>query len=205
MELISMSFFINLVVLQIFMKKLYLIHGWGGGPSSEGWFGGLIKECKKRNIQIEIPRMPNTDTPIIKEWVGHLEKICKVDEETYFIGHSIGCQTIMRFLEKLPEDKKVAGVGFVAGWFNLREETYEEDGEEARAIAKPWIETPINFDKVKSHTKNILAIFSDDDPCVPIADERLFKERLGAKTIIKHGEEHFNTTKEIPELLEILN
>jgi uncharacterized protein len=189
------------------MKKLYLIHGWGGGPTSEGWFGWLIKECKKRDIKIEIPKMPNTEKPIIKEWVGHLEKVCNVDEETYFVGHSIGCQTIMRFLEKLPNNKKIAGVGFIAGFFNLLETGWEAEDEEGvsqeRAIAKPWLETPINTEKIKSHTKNILAIFSTDDPCVPVSDAKLFKERLNAKIIIKNNEEHFNTTKEIPELLEI--
>ena len=35
-------------------------------------------------------------------------------------------------------------------------------------------------------------------------DEKLFKERLNAKTIIKENEKHFNTTPEIPELLELL-
>ena len=189
------------------MKKLYLVHGWGGSPTSEGWFGWLMKECEKRDIIIEVPRMPNTENPIIKEWVGHLEKTCNVDEETYFVGHSIGCQTIMRYLERLPKDKKIAGVGFVAGFFKLLETSWVAEDEEGiakeKAIAKPWIETPIDFDKVKSPTKNILAIFSDDDPCVSVSESKLFKERLGAKTFIKKNEGHFNTSKEIPEILEL--
>lgn len=190
------------------MKKLYLIHGWGGGPSSEGWFGWLINECKKRDIKIEIPMMPNTDEPEIGAWVGHLEKVCEVDEETYFVGHSIGCQTIMRFLEKLPEEKKIAGVGFIAGFFHLKDDGWEaEDKEgisEEKKIAEPWLTLPINYEKIKSHTKNIITIFSTDDPCVPVEDAELFKERLNSKIIIKQNEGHFNTTQEIPELLELL-
>jgi len=186
------------------MKKLYLIHGWGGSPSNEGWFGWLRKECEKRNIQIEIPQMPNTDEPKIEEWVGLLETFKDINEETYFIGHSVGAQTILRFLEKLPEGKKVAGVAFVAGWFNLKEEIYGEEGEEeTKEIAEPWIKTPINYDKVKSHTENFIAIFSDDDPYVPVSDEKLFRERLNAKIIMKENEGHFNESREIPELLEL--
>jgi predicted alpha/beta hydrolase family esterase len=189
------------------MKKLYLIHGWGGSPTSEGWFGWLAHECKKRKIQIEIPEMPDSENPTISRWVGHLNKVCKVDEETYFVGHSIGCQTIMRFLEKLPKERKVAGVGFVAGFFDLLETAWVAEDEagiaEEKAIAKPWIETSINLDAVKGHTSNIIAIFSDDDPCVSVSNAKIFKDKLKAKTVIKHHEEHFNTTQEIPELLDL--
>lgn len=183
------------------MKKLYLIHGWGGGPYSEGWFGWLMKECEKRNIEVKIPKMPNTDEPKIEEWVGLLKNIEDIDEETYFIGHSIGAQTILRFLEKLPQGKKIAGAAFVAGWFNLKESFFEDSDE--KTIAKPWIESALDYDKIKSHTNNFIAIFSDDDFCVPLSDEELFKQRLNAKTIMKHGEGHFNETQQIPEILEL--
>ena len=183
------------------MKKLYLIHGWGGTPSSEGWFGWLIRECEKRNIKIKIPEMPNTNEPKIEEWVGLLENIEDTNKETYFIGHSIGAQAILRFLEDLPEEKKIAGAAFVAGWFNLKESAYASSEE--KTIAKPWIETPINHNKIKPHTNNLIAIFSDNDPCVPVSDAELFKQRLNTKIIIKHSEGHFNETQEIPELLNL--
>jgi len=187
------------------MKKVYLIHGWGGSDSNEGWFGWLKKELKKRNIEIVSFNMPNTDYPKIKEWVGFLEKNIKnkdLDKETYFIGHSIGCQTILRFLEKLPKETKVGGSIFIAGWFNLKEASYEQ--EEEREIAKPWIQIPINLEKVKTHTKNFLAVFSDNDPCVPLSDSKIFKEKLNAKIVIKNNEEHFNETQEIKEIIDFI-
>ena len=37
--------------------------------------------------------MPNTANPKIEEWVDYLNsKVDLLNEETYFIGHSIGCQ-----------------------------------------------------------------------------------------------------------------
>ena len=35
--------------------------------------------------------------------------------------------------------------------------------------------TKLDFNKIKSHTNNFLAIFSDDDPFVPLTDIDLFK------------------------------
>jgi hypothetical protein len=187
------------------MKKLYLVHGWGGSDSSEGWFGWLKEEGKKRGFEVISFNMPNTDEPKIDEWVGFLkENVKEIDEETYFIGHSVGCQAIIRFLENLPEKTKIGGCIFVAGWFNLKEETYEEDGEEAREIAKPWIETLIDFEKVKTYTNNFLAIFSDNDPYVPLSDANLFRENLGGEIIVKHNEGHFNETKDIKEIFKVI-
>ena len=100
-------------------KKVYLIHGWGGS-SEGGWFDWLKEEFSKCNIKVYAFDMPNTDNPKIEKWVKYLEENIKdVDEQTYFIGHSIGCQTIMRYLEKLHKHKKIAGCVFVAQWSRI--------------------------------------------------------------------------------------
>ena len=45
--------------------------------------------------------MPNPSRPEIDSWVSFLkEKVGKLDERTYFVGHRVGCQAIMRLLEK---------------------------------------------------------------------------------------------------------
>ena len=157
----------------------------GGSPFSEGWFGWLKRELTKRNIKVDFLEMPNTNNPKIGEWVSYLNNTLKeLDEQTYFIGHSIGCQAIIRYLEQLPENIKVAGCIFVAGFFNLPNLKTQEEIK----IARPWIETPINFEKIKIHTRNFLAFFSNDDPDVSVSDSKLFKKRLGAKIIIKENE-----------------
>jgi len=185
------------------MKKIILVHGWGGDSSDEGWFGYLRKELEEKGFEVKAWDMPNTNYPRIGEWVNFLkEKLPNPDKDTYFIGHSIGCQTIMRYLEALDENKEVGGCVFVAGWFNLLEETYENDEE--REIAKPWIEKKINYEKVKSHTNNFTAIFSDNDPFVPLVDIDLFKERLGAKTILESDKGHFDNSEYPVILNEIL-
>jgi predicted alpha/beta hydrolase family esterase len=183
------------------MKKIYLIHGWGGSGSG-GWFDWLKKELEGKAEVVSFD-MPDTNYPKIDKWVGFLEKNVKnVDEETYFIGHSIGCQAILRFLEGLSPEKKIGGCVFAAGWFNLKESTYEDD--EDREIAKPWIEISIDYDEVKKHCDNFLAIFSDNDPYVPTSDAELFQERIHAKILIKHKQGHFNETQEIREILDFI-
>lgn len=181
------------------MKKVYLIHGWGGN-SEGGWFDWLKKELPKYKVKVKAFDMPNTDHPKIEKWVGYLEKNIKdVDEETYFIGHSIGCQTIMRYLEKLPKHKLIGGCVFVAGWFNL----INLDKEEMEII-HPWTNTKIDFDRVKRHTDNFLCIFSDDDSWVHLSEADVFKDKLNAKIIHKKKMGHFDNVNKIEEVLNFI-
>lgn len=184
------------------MKKAVVVHGWGGNSKSD-FHMWLKEELEKKEYLVIAEDFPNTDEPVISEWVGKLQEICSdCDETTLLIGHSIGCQTILRFLEK--SDKKFGKVILVAPWMHLDENTIKEEGEEVEEIAKPWMETPIDFEKVKQNALGFMCIFSDDDPYVPLSDEKLFKDKLNAKTIVLEKKGHFNEPT-FPLLLDYID
>lgn len=185
-------------------KRVFIIHGWGFKPK-HNWYPWLKKELESKEFEAYVPEMPNTDEPEIGAWVGHLEEIVgKPDEQTYFVGHSVGCQTILRYLEK--SNAKIGGIVCVAGWFNLA--GLKEEGEEVIAIARPWIETPIDFEKVKNTASNITAIFSDNEPYGYVEEnKKVFEDKLNAKIIIEHKKGHFEKddgVTEIPSVLEAI-
>jgi len=173
-------------------KRVFIIHGWEATPESE-FHPWLKKELEAKGFEVITPEMPDTAAPKINAWVGKLSEIVgKINEDTYFIGHSIGCQTILRYLETLPVTTKIGGVVLLAPWMHLDKKTMKEEGEEGIEIAKPWVETPLNWSKVTSHIKGkIVAIFSDNDPYVPLTDSEIFKEKLNAKIIIEKEKGHF--------------
>ena len=186
------------------MKKVYLVHGWEATSKSD-FFPWLKKELEKRKIESYFPDMPNTEKPKINEWIGFLKKnIRAINNDTIFIGHSIGCQAVLRFLETLPAEIKVKRVILVAPWMHLDRQTIEEEGEEVIAIAKSWMETLIDWKKVKNHCDNFICIFSDNDPYVPLSNLKLFKEKLNAKCLTLKNRHHFNEGNDIFELPEIL-
>jgi len=180
------------------MKRLFIVHGWGGNPN-EAWLPWLKTEMEKQGWQVFAPEMPETDEPKIEPWVARLkETVGELNEETYFVGHSIGCSTIMHYLENAPAYKKIGGFVFVAPWFNLPNLGTDEEKE----IAKPWLETPINFEKVLSHGGSYVALFSDDDPDVPLSDKDLFAERLHTAIQVLHNKGHFSPDANVIELPE---
>ncbi len=187
------------------MKKVYIIHGWGGTPK-EPMHVWLKNNLEKKGFEAIVPEMPNSEEPKINEWISKLKNICKnPDKNTYFIGHSIGCQSVLRYLETLDNNIRIGGVVFIAPWTILNMESIEEEGEEAVEIAKSWTQTPINWNKVKNHTDRFVAIFSDNDPFVLESNKKIFEKNLGAETILEHSKGHFTEDDGVSENKVALN
>src|SRR3989344_1157111 len=90
------------------MKRVFVIHRWSGGPEDD-WRPWLKEELEAKGYEVVVPEMPETEHPQIGKWVAKIAEVVGMpDENTYFVGHSIGCQTIMRYLQTLPEATKIA-------------------------------------------------------------------------------------------------
>src|SRR3989338_8126447 len=110
-------------------KKVFLIHGWDGRPDNH-WFPWLALEPKARGVEVNAPQMPHTGEPRVLEWIGFLKEYVGIpDKDTYFVGHSLGCIAIARYLADISDtpsafgispskdgEKKVGGCVFVAGF-----------------------------------------------------------------------------------------
>jgi len=185
------------------MKRVFIIHGWDGYPE-EGWFPWLKKELEEKWFKVFVPQLPDAANPRIEKWVPVLARIVGVaDEQTYFVGHSIGCQTIARYLETLPEGQKIVGAVFVAGFF---ERVNLEKDPDVQETGRLWLEAPLDFSKVKSHLPKSVAIFSDNDPYIPLDNQYDFRKKLGSEIIIEKSKGHFSGQSdgitELPVVLE---
>jgi len=186
-------------------KRVIIVHGWDGYPE-EGWFPWLKNELEQEGFEVIVPQLPEPEIPQIESWVKALSvAVGKLDNQTYFVGHSIGCSTIARYINTLPTDTKLGGAVFVAGFFKRLTKL---EGEEAKEIASPWLTTPLDFSKVKNTLGKSIAIFSDNDPYVPLDNQDDFREKLGSKIIIVHNMGHFSGstgTIQLPIALESLH
>lgn len=183
-------------------KRVFIAHGWDGYPEG-GWFPWLKKELEARGFEVFVPQLPEAGSPRIHNWVPKLaEVVGTVDKNTYFVGHSMGCQTIARYLETLPESVKVGGAVFVAGFFTRL--TGLEDDEDVRETDKHWLGTLLDLAKVKSHLPKSVAIFSDNDPYVPLDNQDDFRDKLDSEIIVEKNMSHFNEGSGITKLPIVL-
>lgn len=183
-------------------KRVFIIHGWGGNPQ-KGWLPWLKRKLEEYGYEVYTPAMPDTDNPRRERWIPYLvQQVETPDENTYFVGHSLGCQAIARFLETLPDNIKVGGAVFVAGFFK-RVTGFERDPE-LQNIDKDWLKIPINFKKIKQYLLKSIAIFSDNDPWVPLENKEDFLKKLGSEIIIEHRMGHFSGDEGITKLPVVL-
>ena len=165
------------------MKRTIIIHCWEGYPNY-CWYPWVKQKLEAASFQVAVPAFPNTEKPKLCEWLPMLKDVAgDPDEELYLIGHSLGCITIMRYLEGLVEDQKIGGVVFVAGF--TENVGFDE--------IQNFFETPVDLEKIKAKVKNgFVAIHSDNDLYVDLKYADIFKEKLSAEIIIKSGAKHFS-------------
>ncbi|MBI5732754.1 alpha/beta hydrolase [Candidatus Jorgensenbacteria bacterium] len=164
------------------MRKAVIIHCWDGYPTY-CWYPKVKSELEAFDFTVEVPAMPETNSPALSRWLPTLtEAVGSPNENLYLVGHSVGCITIIRYLESLKDDQNVGGVVFVAGFTD--DLGYKE--------LSNFFETSINFPKIKTRSKSFVAIHSDNDPYVSLKHGEIFKTELGAELIIKHAMQHFS-------------
>jgi predicted alpha/beta hydrolase family esterase len=169
------------------MKRVVIVHCWDGYPEY-CWYPNTKKELEEKGCDVVVPEMPDTHLPKLSSWLPKLQEVAgKPDKDLFLVGHSLGCITILRYLEILKQNEKVGGVILVAGFTDdLRYvDTIEDE-------LQNFFETPILWDKIKTKTKNFVAIHSDNDPNVSLKYADVFKEKLRAKIIIKNKMGHFS-------------
>ena len=185
-------------------NRVFIVHGWQGYPE-EGWFPWLKRELEAGGFEVFVPQLPDAENPRIEKWVPKLaEAVGVLDEHTYFVGHSMGCQAIARYLETLPDGVGMGGAVFVGGFFKRL--TGLEGDPDVQESDRHWLGAPIDLAKVRSHLLKSIAIFSDDDPWVPIENQDDFRDKLGSEIVIEHGQGHFSGVRdkafELPVVLE---
>ena len=183
------------------VKHVIIIHGWYGSPNEKpmAW---LKRELEETGLSVLSPEMPHPQMPTIDDWVSKLKSLISIPSETILIGHSIGCQTILRYLEN--EKRKFAGVVLVAPWLKLKSGSMSEVEHK---IAETWEKNRINFSKVKDKSNFFEIFYSVNDNFVSVDDSLKLKKELNAGTVNLGEKGHLSEDDGIfqwPEVLEVI-
>lgn len=170
-----------------FVKKTaFIIHGTGGHPL-ENWFPWLKEELEKKDFSVFVPQFPNADKPLLEPWLQELEKYKdKIDNNTIFIAHSIGCLFLLRVLERLKTPVKASF--FVAPSVGIKPiKFYEGDYNFSNGFT-------FNWEKIKSNAGKVVVFHSDNDPYISIDNGKEVAHKLGVELTFVSNAGHFNAT-----------
>jgi hypothetical protein len=194
-------------------RRLCIVPRWGGTSRSE-WYPWLGEqdEVLGRFDDILGPDIEVPGTPTIDAWVASLSAACGSGRDpgsaenlarTCFIGHSVGCQAVLRYLDSLPAGVRTAGCVLVAGWWTV-DEPWES--------LLPWLlpagvagVPDLDLEHVRAASSRFLVLISDNDPFTADwqATKAAWQERLGATVRVIPGARHFNAT-EAPVVVDAL-
>ena len=190
------------------MKRVIIVHQWGGSPESD-FYSWLRDELEQRGVEVVVPAMPNSEAPEIESWVETLSEVVGVlDEDTILVGHSVGCQTILRYLAgqvlvdmQSSKETSVGGIVLVAPWLELSPEVTSDP--EQMKIAGPWLENLPNPTLISGRAEKMSALFSDNDLYVPLENIELLNE-YGFTSEVFTNRYHFDAESGITEVPEVL-
>lgn len=178
------------------IDRILLVPRWAGTATSD-WYPWLGRELASRApaVRLEVaPLRPEPERPeieaCIEAYIEALGALGALDlAGTLLVGHSVGCQVLMRALARVPDGARAPALLLVAGWWTV---------DQPWDTLRPWIDTPFEHARAVARCDRIEVLLSDDDPFTRDAEEtrRRFAEGLGAAVQILPGRRHFNAPEE---------
>jgi predicted alpha/beta hydrolase family esterase len=127
----------------------------------------------------------------MQEWVTMLAKtVGDPDAETFLVGHSLGCITILRYLETLSTQETIGGAVLISGFYEPLWENYD---------AEDFVRGPIDWKAVKKACLSFRVIHGKDDDIVPLPFAERLAEKLQVALEVVPGE-HLGRKERLKEL-----
>jgi predicted alpha/beta hydrolase family esterase len=188
--------------------RAFIIHGYLSDPQ-EAWLPWLARQLEQHGYQVIVPHMPHPTQPRIDEWINFISAIVgQPDDDTVLIGHSIGCQGVLRYLETIgAQNLTIAKTVLVAGMFPTGMSSAAAwRSTEGDPNLVPWFESSIDPAHVKRAMGQCTVLLSDNDPYLNTDEVALtFRATINPKIICVPGKGHFNEDDHLTELPEALD
>jgi hypothetical protein len=80
------------------VRRVFVVHGYQAAPDRH-WFPWLAEQLAADGFAVTVVALPDSETPVVRAWSETLAAaVGKVDAQTWFVGHSLGCITVLRYL-----------------------------------------------------------------------------------------------------------
>lgn len=139
------------------MRQIFVLHGYSASINDH-WFLDLKHQIEDEHTAVTLIPFPDSEHPDVDAWQKVLdEQIPNVNENTYFVAHSLGVITLLHFLQRHGY-QHIGGMILVSGFSGPLSDISPLD----TYIAKSKVDT--NYFK---DIKKKLVYLSDNDDLVP--------------------------------------
>ncbi|WNY31974.1 alpha/beta hydrolase [Acinetobacter calcoaceticus] len=179
-----MSFVANAKTLELQeknMRQIFVLHGYSASIDDH-WFLDLKHQIEDEHTTVTLIPFPDSEHPDVDAWQKVLDKkIPSVDENTYFVAHSLGVITLLHFLQR-HDYQNIGGMILVSGFSGPILDFSPLDAY----ITKSKVDT-----KYFKDIKKKLVYLSDNDDLVPPKLTIQFAKEIDAPYITIPNGGHF--------------
>ncbi|MCB5187004.1 alpha/beta fold hydrolase [Methylobacillus caricis] len=177
-------------------KTIYIIHGYQASPQSH-WFPWLKQALEQEGATVHVPELPGPNSPKVQGWLEHLQvNIQQHDKHTFFVGHSLGCITLLQHL--MSQTTPIGGMVLVSGFAEHLSFLPEVD---------PFTASPLDFEHLIKLSRHRVVVAAKDDNIVPYPYSLRLSDRLGAEWELFEEGGHFmeqDGFTEFPAIYDVL-
>lgn len=173
---------------------VYIIHGYMASPQSH-WFPWLQEKLMPQGATVTILPMPDSSQPKASAWLSFLkEQVKSPSENTFFVAHSLGCITLLRYLQSLDTDSRIGGFVLVSGFSDALVNLPQLD---------EFTSGPLDYPRLIAMAPSRSVIVSLNDVIVPHQQTEHLSSLLQARlrTISNGG--HFLASEGFTQLQEV--
>lgn len=182
------------------MKKVFIIHGYGGMPN-KGWRPWLMRELAKINIWACALQMPMVDNPKKNDWVEKIKYEIALgggpENDIYLVGHSLGVCAILHYLQG-NNICKIKGAVLVSG------PIYILSKEKYRPIDN-FMDSDFDYKKIKENCEKFVVIHGDNDQAVPYSHGIELANNLSCELMTVKKGDHLSYGNKLNKLPQVLN
>ncbi|MCX4240736.1 alpha/beta hydrolase [Paraliomyxa miuraensis] len=174
----------------------------GSGHEDSDYYPWLRAELAERGVlpQRDVAPLQPPSAPDLQATVAAVRERLHPEhrpERTLVLGHSVGAQAAMRAIAQLPTGTTVGALLLVAGWWSV---------DEPWPSLVPWMETPFDWDRVRTAARRRMLLVSTNDPFTANATTtaQQFEQRIDAEVRVVPDAKHFNAAQEPAVLQAVL-
>lgn len=162
--------------------RVVVLHGYGASPSDH-WFPWLTLELAADDIDVVVPRLPDSQSPKAGRWIEAARAAMQpLGPDTVVVGHSLGTITALKALEGQSGPWRLAGLILVAGFDRALPDLPE---------LRDFTATSMDYMPLASRIPSRHVLVSTTDTTVPPDYSRDLARRLGAQAHVVPGAGHF--------------
>ncbi|MDB5969155.1 MAG: hydrolase [Hydrocarboniphaga sp.] len=172
-------------------KHVTIIHGYVASPQDH-WFPWLKAKLEAQGAEVAVLALPDSANPRADAWLAYLKaNIHHHDRNSYFVAHSLGCITLLRYLDGLDQPTPIGGFVLVSGF---------ADSLSLLPQLDDFTREPLNYPHLTGLAMRRSVIASRNDPVVPYRQTAALSRSLKAELhSIDHGG-HFLGSEGFTEL-----